>query len=442
MTLKANEEKRPRISSAKREALLGYLLVAPTLLLIFVVALFPVLRTFWLSTFDLRLNNRALSKTYLSYQLDVEFYAESYYRFDIALENLSNSTDKQIAQTSQDIRIKVHEAHSSFLLDQGLESQYNAAFEIMLSMKPVLDENIRVKLISEESGKELSAIYSEFKSELTNLYKLTQDREVKLAYQITDDILGSFRPPNFIGLNNYKELLSDSRLGLSFLNTVNFAVFAVFFELVFGIALAMLMNMGFKGRGVVRAAVLIPWSIPAAVSALIWRFMYDGQYGIISKMFAFVGIIGDPSYILTTRSGAIFGLIFADTWKTTPFMALLILAGLQTINADLYEAARIDGASPIQQFFKIVLPLLKPSIMVALLFRTLDTFKVFDLVSVMTNGGPANSTETISVFAYKSMFANMNFGMGSAIAGILFVVLAIVIIVYVKVLGTDLFKRD
>lgn len=133
-----------------------------------------------------------------------------------------------------------------------------------------------------------------------------------------------------------------------------------------------------------------------------------------------------------------FAVIFADVWKTTPFMALLILAGLQTIPKSLYEAAEVDGAGRIQQFFKITLPMLRTTILVALLFRILDAFRVFDLIYVLTGGGPANATETISVYAYKTMFAQMNFGAGSALAVIVFLCIAIISVLFVKLLGRDL----
>jgi multiple sugar transport system permease protein len=177
------------------------------------------------------------------------------------------------------------------------------------------------------------------------------------------------------------------------------------------------------------------------VSALIWRSMYDGQSGVVSYFFSMLGLIDNPSIILTTKLGAMFGLIFADIWKTTPFMALLLLAGLQTIEKELYEASIVDGCTRFQQFRHIVLPLLKPTILVAMLFRTLDTFRVFDLVFVLTSGGPANATESMSVYAYKTMFANIDFGRGSTLSIFIFICVAIISTLYIKVLGTDLFKK-
>jgi multiple sugar transport system permease protein len=159
---------------------------------------------------------------------------------------------------------------------------------------------------------------------------------------------------------------------------------------------------------------------------------------VMAKIFTEIGLIPNMGVLLTTKFWSMFAVIFADVWKTTPFMALLLLAGLQTIPQSLYEAAEVDGASKTQQFFKITLPMLKSTILVALLFRTLDAFRVFDRVYVLTGGGPANSTETISIFAYKTMFAQLNFGAGSALSVVVFICVALISLVFVKLLGSDL----
>lgn len=186
----------------------------------------------------------------------------------------------------------------------------------------------------------------------------------------------------------------------------------------------------------VRAAILVPWAIPTVVSAMMWKFLYDGQTGFVSHIFAKLHLIKNAGVLLTTHNGATFAAIFTDVWKTTPYMALLLLAGLQNIDKGVYEAANVDGANKIQSFFKITLPLLKPTILVALLFRTLDAFRVFDLIYVLTGG--ANSTETLSTLAYKTMFAQMEFGKGSTLSVVAFVCVAIISIAYVKILGADL----
>ncbi|MED4106376.1 sugar ABC transporter permease, partial [Halalkalibacterium halodurans] len=204
--------------------------------------------------------------------------------------------------------------------------------------------------------------------------------------------------------------------------------------------LALLINRTFKGRGLVRVAVLIPWAIPTAVAAMMWRYLYDGQFGVIAHYFEQLGLISDSSVLLSTGAGAMFSIIFADVWKTTPYMALLLLAGLQTIPNSLYEAAKVDGANRIQTFFKITLPLLKSAILVALLFRTLDAFRVFDLIFVLTGGGPANSTESISIYAYRTLFSQQNFGAGSALSVIVFLSVALISFAFIKFIGSDLFE--
>lgn len=433
------KSRKPRISAMKREALTGYALTAPAVLLIFIVALFPVLRTFYLSTFDLRLNNASLSKTYTDYNIDLEYYADTYFRLENILEELETAENEALAEAAKSSRENMSRTQEEILETENLNENYSMAYEAVLSMKSVNDEAITIKEVDKVSVEKLEESIRETVEALT---PFTEDKDAETAVEIAKDMESSIRKPNFIGFDNYKTLFSNNRLALSLGNTLIFSVFAVFFELCLGILFGMLMNKAFKGRGIVRASILIPWSIPAAVSALMWRFMYDGQYGIVAALFEKIGLFESASDILTTKAGAMFGLIFADVWKTTPYMALMILAGLQTIDMGLYEAATVDGANKVQQFFRITLPLLKPAILVALLFRTLDTFKVFDLVSVLTNGGPSNSTETISIYAYKTMFANMNFGLGSAIAVVMFVILAIICIIYVKVLGTDLLKTD
>jgi multiple sugar transport system permease protein len=255
---------------------------------------------------------------------------------------------------------------------------------------------------------------------------------------LANGLAESLITPNFVGFKYYLEFARDGRLWDALGNTAFFTAVSVFLELVFGMAIALLINRAFFGRGVVRAAVLVPWAIPTVISALMWKFMFDGQNGIVAKWFEIIGIVPDMGELLTTKAGSMFAVIFADVWKTTPFMALLLLAGLQTIPSSLYEAANVDGASKVQQFFHITLPLMKSTILVALLFRTLDAFRIFDLIYVLTGGGPANSTETITIYAYKTMFAQMDFGRGSALSVVVFLCVAIISILFVRWLGTDL----
>ncbi|HWI53748.1 MAG TPA: sugar ABC transporter permease [Symbiobacteriaceae bacterium] len=245
----------------------------------------------------------------------------------------------------------------------------------------------------------------------------------------------------FIGLSNYVTLISDARFWAALKTTVYFAVVSVGLETVLGLAVAMLINREFRGRGLVRAAILVPWAIPTVVSAMMWRWMFNDQYGVVNDLLSKVGLIHGYHAFLGEKSSALWAIIISDVWKTTPFMALLLLAGLQVISSELYEAANVDGASKWRQFWHITLPLLKPAMLVALLFRSLDAFRVFDLVYVLTGGGPGNATETLSVYAYKTLFSFLDFGKGSALAVLVFLLVLLVSFIYIKALGADPQKR-
>lgn len=245
----------------------------------------------------------------------------------------------------------------------------------------------------------------------------------------------------FIGLDNYLAIFQEIRFWRALRNTAYFTVVSVAIELVLGLGMALLMHRNFRGRGIVRASVLIPWAIPTAVSAMMWKFIYNDQLGVANALLMKLHIIGSPQAWLGETSTAMFSLIFADVWKTTPFMALLLLAGLQVIPEELYEAARVDGAGVWTRFTRVTLPLLTSTILVALLFRTLDAFRVFDLVWVLTNGGPGNTTETLSVYAYKTLMRYLDFGTGSALAVLTFVCVMLISFFYIKVLDVDTGRR-
>ncbi|MDR4945223.1 carbohydrate ABC transporter permease [Neobacillus cucumis] len=240
----------------------------------------------------------------------------------------------------------------------------------------------------------------------------------------------------FIGLKNYTKLFQDPRALTSLIFTLKFTVTTVILELIVGLGAALIMNKKFKGRGLVRAAILIPWAIPTTVSALMWKFIYNDQYGLFNDVLYKLGIIDSYKAWLSTESGTFMALIITDVWKTAPFMALLILAGLQMIPDELYESAKIDGANSFQAFVKITLPMVKNTVLVALLFRTLDAFRVFDLVSVMTGG--ANGSESVSLYAYNNLMKFLNFGYGSAISILIFIVVFIISMIYMKVIGKNL----
>jgi ABC-type sugar transport system permease subunit len=242
----------------------------------------------------------------------------------------------------------------------------------------------------------------------------------------------------FVGLENYVEALRDPRFWGALGHTAFFAAASVGLELLIGLWLALALNRAFRGRGLVRAAVLVPWAIPTVVSALLWRFMFEGQHGIVNSLLVSTGLLGEPVVWFIDPLAAWVPVILADVWKTTPFVALLLLAGLQNIDASLYEAARIDGASIWRQFRYVTLPLLKPAILVALIFRTLDAFRVFDLIYALTGGGPGTSTEPIALYTFNALLQNLQFGYGSALSVIVFLVTFGLALLYIRFLGAEL----
>jgi ABC-type sugar transport system permease subunit len=242
----------------------------------------------------------------------------------------------------------------------------------------------------------------------------------------------------FVGLDNYLEAFGDPRFHGALWHTLFFAVTSVSLEILIGLWLALALNRAFRGRGLVRAAVLVPWAIPTVVSALLWRFMFEGQTGIVNSALVGLGLIREPVVWLIHPYAAWVPVILADVWKTTPFVALLLLAGLQNIDASLYEAARIDGASVWRQFRHVTLPLLKPALLVALIFRTLDAFRVFDLIYALTGGGPGTSTEPIALYTFNALLQNLQFGYGSALSVIVFVLTFSLALIYIKFLGAEL----
>ncbi len=245
----------------------------------------------------------------------------------------------------------------------------------------------------------------------------------------------------FVGLDNYIEAFGDPRFRNALGHTAFFAAISVGLELLIGLWLALALHRAFRGRGLVRAAVLIPWAIPTVVSALLWRFMFEGQHGIANTALLKLGAIPAPVVWFIHPLAAWVPVILADVWKTTPFVALLLLAGLQNIDASLYEAARIDGASAWRQFRHVTLPLLKPAIAVALIFRTMDAFRVFDLIYALTGGGPGTSTEPITLYTFNALLQNLQFGYGSALSVIIFALTFGLALLYLRFLGAELTGR-
>jgi len=245
----------------------------------------------------------------------------------------------------------------------------------------------------------------------------------------------------FVGLDNYRELLLDPVARHSFLITCVFVAVSTFFELLLGLSMALLINHRFPGRGALRACVLIPWAIPTVVAAQMWRFLLNDAYGMINYI-VFGSITSSYIPWLARPKTALGAIIIADIWKTSSFAALIILAGLQVIPEELYQAAKVDGARVWQRFRYITWPLIRPALLVALLFRTIDAFRVFDLPFVMTQGGPADATNVLQLYGYKKMFVEGWMGYGSAISVCIFVIVLILSITYVRMVGRNLFEAS
>lgn len=255
------------------------------------------------------------------------------------------------------------------------------------------------------------------------------------AVSFTNARLGSSRVPVNVGFTNYSDILADSDFLAAVGNTLYFTVVSVGFELVLGLAIAMLVNSKFKGRGLMRAAMLVPWAIPTSVSSQMWKWMYNGVFGVVNDFFLRIGLIREPVPWLAQVGLAMNSIIAVDIWKTTPFMALLLLAGLQVISPDLYEAATVDGANRWQQFWSITMPLLRPAIVVALIFRSLDALRVFDIIFLMTGGGIG--TETMATINRRVLIDFQKLGQGSAISVIIFLILLVFTILYVTTLKVE-----
>lgn len=242
-------------------------------------------------------------------------------------------------------------------------------------------------------------------------------------------------PRPFVGPGNYVDILGDERFRNALRVTGTVALTSLAAELVLGILIALVINREFKGRGLVRAAILVPWALTTVVAAKMWQLIYQADYGVFNRILNDLHIIHGYRPWIADPAVALWAMIGADIWKTTPFMALLLLAGLQLINQDVYESAGIDGANAWQSFWRITLPLLRPTILVALLFRLIDVARMFDLPFVLTNGGPGFQTETLTLYTYRTLFQNLQFGMGSALAFATFLLVLLFCLFFIKVLG-------
>jgi trehalose/maltose transport system permease protein len=255
-------------------------------------------------------------------------------------------------------------------------------------------------------------------------------------FSLTDADLSDLAGARFIGLENYLVndggewygVLADPQWWNAVANTLYFAAISVAIETVLGMAIALVLHRSFKGRGLLRAAVLIPWAIPTIVSAKMWGWMMHDQFGILNHMLLGLGLISQPVAWTADPDLVMTSVILVDVWKTTPFMALLLLAALQLLPLDCYEAAQVDGIHPVRVFFRVTLPLIRPALTVAVIFRLLDALRMFDLVYVLTPNSPESAT--MSVFARQQLVDFQQVGYGSAASTLMFFLIALLIAVY------------
>jgi trehalose/maltose transport system permease protein len=253
----------------------------------------------------------------------------------------------------------------------------------------------------------------------------------KTVYQgfTNQEFLAGIEPTKWVGLQNYRDLWHDTIFRQSVWETIKFTLITVSFEFVLGIIIALVVNSNFKGRGAMRAAMLVPWAIPTVVAAQMWKWMFDDVFGVINDAGVRLHILNHSVAWISQPSTALAAVSAVDIWKTTPFVALLLLAGLQVIPRDLYEAADVDGASKWQQFWRITLPLLRPAILVTLIFRTLDALRVFDVFYVFYGNRP--DTQTMAIYAQSTIVSDGHVGYGSAISVAIFLIIGIFVVIYV-----------
>ncbi len=405
----------------KRMTFKQFLFVLPLLIIVSIFSLYPIISSFVYTLFDYRINDQQYSKLYLSGSFNVDLFYQN--------------ADYIAYYLTDDISVAEGDAAAELTAMQQEVTNFIAPYKGATGSQS----------ISGDEADKIEAFINQVDSRLTAVYNANPDVEFYHREDmpvLVDEMRRSFIEPNFIGGSHYASLLKDSRFWSALRITAIFTAVSVSIELVLGMALAMIMNLAVKGIGLIRTTALIPWAIPTAVSALIWSYLYDGSNGVVAMIFSKIGIIDAPQNMLLTSGGAMASAILADVWKTTPYMALLLLAGLQTIDLGLYESAAIDGSNAVQTFFRITLPLMKPSILVALLFRMLDAFRVYDLLAILTNGGPGGATETLSIYAYKLMIGQSNYGYGSVVVVAMFVCVALIAFFFVKVMGAEVVSNE
>ncbi len=400
---------------------LGYFIVIPALLFIVIFSLIPIVQSIRYSFFDYQLNDQQKNSMYLTRHYNLDLANEDIFYLNYYLsDEINNVTEDTTKQEIQDEITSINDGYNHII------GQFDVTEGVVVISTKQYNE---IGDFNEQVIKAVGTIYSiEGES-----FEIKDD-----TIAVSNDLNNTVVDNNYIGLQNYETAFHDSRMYSTLKITLIFTFFSVLLEFIFGMSLALIMNKSIRGKGLIRTTSLIPWAIPTSVAALMWLYLFNGDSGIIALVLDKLHIIGKPSALLGSGQNALISVIAADVWKTTPYMALLLLAGLQVIPKDLYESSSIDGANKIQQFYKITLPLLKPSILVALLFRTLDAFRVFDLIYVLTGGGPGGETESISIYSYKVMKSQTILGYGSTLVIIMAVVVGIISFIYIKVLGVKL----
>ena len=239
----------------------------------------------------------------------------------------------------------------------------------------------------------------------------------------------------FVGLGNYFEQLTSGDFWAATGRALYFTVVSTTLELGFGMGLALLMDQPLRWRWLLRTLVILPWALPTIVNALMWRWIDNAEYGALNALLTQTGVLHTYQPWLSDSDLAMWMVIVADVWKLTPLVAILLLAGLQSIDREVVEVARVDGAGPWQVFRHILLPLVTPVILILLVLRTMEAFKVFDLIWIMTHGGPANSTQTIAIYAYQTAYQGFDFGRGAALGYLIALVIMVLAAIYLRLLG-------
>lgn len=299
-------------------------------------------------------------------------------------------------------------------------------------MKKHAEENTRPSRRRDETGEKAEA----FRFLLPLLFFLSALVIVPVLGTLVDSLYRdvTYLPRKLIGLENYRALADDPAFWKSLRFTFLFVAVSVPLEVTLGLLIALVVNEPFPFRGFVRATLLIPWAIPMAISGRIFELIFNYSYGAANFLLKVLNLSEKPVNWLGSEAGAFAALVLTDTWKTTPFAAIILLAGLSAISGDLYDQAKVDRTTFAQRFFRVTLPILKPVLIVAFLFRTIQALQIFDYVYVLTGGGPGGSTTSLSLFAY-SYFASGDFAYGSAASVVLFLLAMALSLIYLGVFG-------